>query len=323
VLEVTACAGEPDERVSLEIYNAVWPHEAVTMDAVASFQATARDYTGLLAYSGGTAVGSAAAAILPQRPHRVFALITVLAGHRRGGAGSALYQAVSAWAADRGITELEAAVSDDDPGSLAFARRRGFTEEVREVAVTLDLTGMAPPQVPLPEGIEIVTWAQRPDLGRGIYEAAAEGERDIPGAGNDEVEPFEDWQRNHFQGPGYSPGATFVAVAGEEVAGFAMLSLTAAQPAAAYHALTAVRRSWRGRGVARAVKAAQITWALENGYRQLHTRNEERNEPIRRLNAYFGYRPGTGRIYLVGPLAGEGHHVGETPAGGEGPAGGA
>jgi mycothiol synthase len=304
MLEVIACAGEPDERVSLEIYNTVWPHEAVTMDAVASFKATALDHTDLLAYSGGTAVGSGAVAILPARPHQIFALITVLAGHRRAGAGSALYRAVSAWAAGRGVTELLIPVSDDDPGSLAFAQRRGFTEEMHEVGVVLDLAGMAPPQVPLPGGIEIVTWAQRPDLGRGIYEAAAEGERDIPGAEDDEMEPFEDWQRNHFQGPGYSPDATFVALAGEEVAGFAMLSLTAARPATALHALTAVRRSWRGRGVARALKAAQITWALENGYRELHTRNEQRNEPIRRLNAYFGYKPGTGRIYLVGPLAG-------------------
>lgn len=314
MLEVIACAGEPDERVSLEIYNAVWPHEAVTMDAVASFKATARDHADLLAYSSGAAVGSAAAAILPQRPHQVFAFITVLPGHRRAGVGSALYQAVSAWAADRGITELEVAVSDDDPGSLAFARRRGFTGELHEVGMVLDLTGMAPPEVPVPGAIEIVTWAQRPDLDRGLYEVVEEAERDIPGSENDDVEPFEDWLRNHREGPGYSPEATFIAlaraetaaaeVADEEVAGFAMLSLTAAQPSAAFHALTGVRRSWRGRGVARALKAAQITWALENGYRHLYTRNEQRNEPIRRLNTFFGYHPGPGRLYLVGPLAG-------------------
>jgi hypothetical protein len=41
-----------------------------------------------------------------------------------------------------------------------------------------------------------------------------------------------------------------------------------------------------------------------NGYTELHTRNEERNEPMQRLNAGLGYRPGIGRIYLVGPIAG-------------------
>jgi hypothetical protein len=52
------------------------------------------------------------------------------------------------------------------------------------------------------------------------------------------------------------------------------------------------------------LKAAQINWALANGYTELHTRNEKRNEPIRRLNARLGYRPGIGRIYLVGPVCG-------------------
>jgi GNAT superfamily N-acetyltransferase len=67
--------------------------------------------------------------------------------------------------------------------------------------------------------------------------------------------------------------------------------------------MTGVRRSWRGRGVARALKAAQIGWAKANGFEELHTRNDERNAPIRRLNAQLGYRPGIGRIHLRGPLA--------------------
>jgi predicted GNAT superfamily acetyltransferase len=65
--------------------------------------------------------------------------------------------------------------------------------------------------------------------------------------------------------------------------------------------MTAVKRAWRGRGIARALKATQINWALENGYTELHTSNEERNDPINRLNARLGYRPGVATIYLVGP----------------------
>ncbi|HUB37946.1 MAG TPA: GNAT family N-acetyltransferase, partial [Streptosporangiaceae bacterium] len=87
---------------------------------------------------------------------------------------------------------------------------------------------------------------------------------------------------------------------GEEVVGFAKLSLTA--PAAAGNSMTAVKRAWRGRGVASALKATEINWALANGYTELHTSNEERNTPVNRLNARLGYRPGVGRIYLVGPL---------------------
>ena len=58
-----------------------------------------------------------------------------------------------------------------------------------------------------------------------------------------------------------------------------------------------------GRGVARALKATQIGWAKARGYEALQTRNEERNAPIRHLNAEFGYEPAVGRVYLRGPLS--------------------
>ena len=56
-----------------------------------------------------------------------------------------------------------------------------------------------------------------------------------------------------------------------------------------------VKRAWRGRGIAGALKRAQIAWAKEPGYERIATANELRNEPIRRLNARLGYREGSGR----------------------------
>ena len=64
-----------------------------------------------------------------------------------------------------------------------------------------------------------------------------------------------------------------------------------------------VRRAWRGRGVAGALKRTQINWAKANGFRQLKTVNEERNEPVQRLNRRHGYRPEPGLITVRGPLS--------------------
>jgi GNAT superfamily N-acetyltransferase len=303
VLTVTACADEPDLQVGLDLYNAVWPHDQVTMDDVRSYLASVTDHVNHLAWLDGTAVGSAVSVIAPQRPERVFAIVTVLADRRRKGAGSALYQAISAWAAARDLSVLEVAVLDNDPESLAFAARRGFVKDRHDVGVVLHLAGIEPPVAEAPPGVEIVAWAHRPELSRGMYEVAVEAEPDIPGFEDDQMEPFDDWLAHDMQGPGDRPEATFVALAGQEVIGYAKFSLTQAQPTIAHHDLSAVRRAWRGRGVARALKATQINWAIANGYTELHTSNEERNEPIRRLNARFGYRPGIGRIYLAGPLA--------------------
>ena len=230
--------------------------------------------------------------------------MSVLPEHRRRGAGTALYEAISDWARERGLETIDTFVADNDDESLAFAKRRGFAEYSRQVGVSLDLTRIEPPSVAPPEGVEITTWAERPELARGIYEVVLEAAPDIPGDEDGMVEPFEDWLAHDMQGPGDRADATFVAVAGDEVIGYAKFSLSpTAQPTTAHHDLTGVKRAWRGRGVARALKATQIAWAKANGYEELRTTNDERNAPIRHLNEEFGYRPTVGRIYLKGPLA--------------------
>ena len=229
--------------------------------------------------------------------------MTVLAEQRGRGVGTAFYRAISVWTRERRLDVLEAVVSDDDAESLAFAERRGFAEDRREKGVVLYLGEIEPPPVEPPEGVEIVSWAERPELARGIYEVALEASPDVPGWEDEQMEPFEDWLVHDMQGSGDRPEATFVAVAGDEVVGYAKFSLTGAQPVTAHHDLTGVKRAWRGRGVARALKATQIGWAKANGFEELRTRNDERNAPIRHLNLEFGYRPAIGRIYVRGPLA--------------------
>lgn len=285
------------------MYNAVWPHDALTMDEVRHFKSTVISHVDVLARIEGDVVGSGFASIQPQRPEIAVALVTVLAEHRRRGAGTAFYRAISAWTRERGLDTIEAVVCDDDVESLAFAERRGFVEDHREKGVALPLAEVEPPSVEPPEGVDIVTWAERPDLARGMYEVAAEATPDIPGQEDEIVEPFEDWLAHEMQGSGDKPEATFVAVAGDEVVGYAKFSLTEAQPTTAHHDLTGVKRAWRGRGVARALKATQIGWAKVNGYLELRTRNDERNAPIRHLNREFGYEPAVGRVYLQGPLS--------------------
>ena len=304
MIEVSPIAGQADEQLSLDLYNVVFPHEKVGLDAVHSFKASVVDHIDLLARVDGQAAGSALAVIGPTRPKVVFALGAVLPEHRRRGVGAGLYDTVSKWTRERGIETIEAPIADDDPDSLAFAQKRGFKEDRREKGVALDLTRIEAPEVKLPEGVEIVSWAERPELDRGMYEVALEAEPDIPGAEDDEVESFDAWLPRHMQAAGDKPEATFVALAGDEVVGWAKFSLTDAMPTTAHHDLTGVKRAWRGRGIARALKATQIAWAKANGYEELQTRNDERNAPIRHLNEEFGYRPMVGRIYLQGPLAG-------------------
>lgn len=291
---------ETDELASLELYNTVWPHDTVTIEAVRAYRNSTLDYIDYLVSENGVILGSGVGAIFDYRVHRVATIITVLAEQRRRGAGTALYEAISSWASERGVREMEVVVAGNDAESLSVARRHGFTEDRREVDLVLSLTDVSPQQVQPPAGIEIVTWARRPELARGMYEIYLEIHPDIPGFEDVAAESFEDWMTHNMQRPTDSPEATFIALADGNVVGFAKLSLTTAT--AAGHAMTAVKRQWRGHGIASALKATEINWALSNGYTELHTSNELRNTPMMRLNTRLGYQPGIGRIYLVGPL---------------------
>ena len=303
MIEVSPAADSAEEQVSLEIYNAVWPQSAITMAEVESFKGSLLDYVDFLARIDGQAAGSGVGAVGPHRPNQVITVTAVLPEYRRRGIGTALYKAISEWAAERGLHKLFARVPDDDPASLAFARKRGFVQVTHEKGLVLNLADIDAPPAEPPDGVELVTWAERPGIERGLYEVALEALPDIPGQEDDAIEPFDDWLEHEMRGSGDLSEATFVALAGDEVIGYSKFSLTAARPKCAFHDLTAVKRAWRGRGIARALKATQIRWAKEHGYEELHTRNEERNEPIRRLNARFGYRPAVGLFYLEGPLS--------------------
>ena len=131
-----------------------------------------------------------------------------------------------------------------------------------------------------------------------MHDVAGEAIPDIPGSEAYVMFPREEFMERHLGPPHGLPEGTFVALAGDEVVGYAKLRPAGARPGAAINGLTAVKRDWRGRGIAGALKRAQVAWAAEAGYERLVTAVEERNEPIRRLNERLGYRPVPGRITL-------------------------
>jgi GNAT superfamily N-acetyltransferase len=277
--------------------------EADTVEGYLDWKRQARETIWLLASHEGRDVGTAIGVGGWHSPEGVArAEIRVVAGARGGGVGSALLTELSGWARPLGYRELTAPVKEDDPASLAWAERRGFVEVGRNSLLVLDLTAIETPRVEAPDGVEIVSWAERPGTERAMYEVAREAYPDVPGEDDAVVAPFEEWLSMDMQGAGDRPEATFLALAEGEVVAYAKLSLSRARPEVAMHDMTGVRRAWRGRGVARALKAAEIAWAKESGYERLETQNEERNEPIRRLNERFGYVVTPGTVTVRGPI---------------------
>ena len=85
------------------------------------------------------------------------------------------------------------------------------------------------------------------------------------------------------------PSGSFAALADGDVVGYAGLLRWADDATKAEHGLTVVRRDWRRRGLASALKERQIAWAVANGLRRLVTYTQTGNESMQTVNARLGY----------------------------------
>jgi GNAT superfamily N-acetyltransferase len=305
VTELRPVAGDADLALWVDVHNRVASIPVTAGELQAYRDALDGGEIHLLALLDREPTGVGFVAFEPEKLPRATAVawLGVLAEARGQGVGSALYRGLSAWGGPAGLEHFEGYVPATETESLAWAGRRGFEEIGRDTWLSLDLGTLGAVDAQPPDGIEIVVWADRPELARGIYGVACEAYPDVPGRDEDDMKSFEEWLALDMGGPGDRPEAVFVAVAGDDVVGYSKLHLSDARPTVAANDMTGVRRSWRGRGIAGALKRAQLVWAKERGFERLETANETRNIPIQRLNESLGYRPFSERVLLRGPLA--------------------
>ena len=247
----------------------------------------------LLAYRDGELAGSGLAG--RGDTGSGFAVPRVLPEHRRRGVGTALLRALAEHVEALGLRDV--GVKADDDGALAFARRFGFEEVGREVEQVREVAPNEPWPAS-PDGVELVSVAERPELLHRLYhEIALEAFEDMPTPGQIEITP-ERWEADWLTWP----EATFAALAGDELVGMAGLIHDGDRPERAEQALTAVRRDFRGRGVARALKETTIAWASDRGLREIYTWTQTGNENMRAVNEKLGYVTRTVSISLRRPL---------------------
>ena len=256
----------------------------------------------LVARVEGVAVGCAMSVVFPGMSADPFLWgdVSVLPAHRSRGIGGELLRRVSARGRELGKQGLQLEVKAGDAHSIRFVEQRGFAETEREHEVELDPAALGePPAVQPPPGVEIVSYAQRPDLEEEMYEVDREATADIPGLASSFDQTFEEWRRFAVERPTRDFDLTFLALAGGRVVGVAYMETLGET---CFHNLTGVRREWRGRGVASALKRAQIAGAHARGITKLTTGSQEDNAPMRRLNEKLGYRPTIANIVYQGPL---------------------
>ena len=212
---------------------------------------------------------------------RGFAAPRVLPAARRRGVGTALLRGLADHLVALGFTEVGSGV--EDQGSLEFAQRFGFEEVDRHVEQVRSIADERWPD--LPDGVEIVSLAERPDLFRRTYhELALEAFEDF--AVDEPLQiSLDAWEREWVNWP----EGSFVALAGDELVGCAGLVRDDDHPQRAENSLTAVRRDWRRRGLASTLKRATLAWAAENGIAEIYTWTQRGNEAMRTVNEKLGY----------------------------------
>jgi mycothiol synthase len=285
-MEVRPCVTDDDYDAWRRVRIAVIPGERC--DTVAEMRRQDSPHMLLLHASlGGSVVGSGVAD--RSDTGGGFVAPRVLPEHRRRGVGSALLRRLAEHVSALGLSELRAMV--DDPRSLGFAERFGFVEVDRQIEQVRPV-GFEPPPSALPAGVDVLTLDEHPQLWAACFETFG---RQVLA----DFALFEPLQVSAEQwSSSWAGDPMFLALYGGEVIGCAGLDRDTDRPDRGENALTAVRRDWRGRGVASHLKRRTLCWAAEHGLTELYTWTQAGNTSMLRLNEHLGYVTGKTSITL-------------------------
>jgi GNAT superfamily N-acetyltransferase len=284
---------DSDLDAYVETWNAITPGEPTTVEQQRERRARDPRRLHALVVEGGAVVGCGFAGP-SDSPGRGFLSPRVLPEARRRGVGTALLRELAGHLETCGFETASSHVDGNDAGSLAFARRFGFEEVDRQVEQVKAVGGEPRPRPP--DGVELVTIAERPELLAATHDLAVEGYADMATSTHVTIS-LDEWLAEEAT----LPGGSFVALHDGAVVGYSGLCRLP-DPATAEDGLTVVRRAWRRRGLAEVLKRAELAWAAENGIREIVTWTQRGNEGMRALNERLGYTYRSVSVSVSAPL---------------------
>ncbi len=144
------------------------------------------------------------------------------------------------------------------------------------------------------QNIEIVPVAELSlrdaDWQRRIYELDVSVTEDTPSPHPYTHAPFPLYAQNEFEDPNFMPEAWFVALADGQYVGMTNLGMANEAAKIMHTYFTGVRRDYRRRGIALALKVRAIRFAQNLGAHLILTNNEE-NNPMYLMNLALGFQP--------------------------------
>ncbi len=215
------------------------------------------------------------------------------------GIGGQLYEFLLDRLAAHQAQRVRAHVREDLPVARNFAAHRDFQETGHgdrpsrlDVRTANAEPGRQAAERLKGEGVQISTLEElsggEEEVLRDLHRLTNETYADISSSRQWMFMPFDEWHRLRT-GAGERPDMVWATKEGGGSVGLATLLFS--NEGSAYAGHTGVARTHRGRGIARALKHCQVTWARRHGVDYLFTENDVENAPMLRINTDMGYRP--------------------------------
>jgi len=221
--------------------------------------------------------------------------------HRNQGAGSLFYNHVMEVLKPREPRSFVTDTREDQPAAIRFLEKRGFKVVQRLPQSALDLAridrqhfaGIEKKMRELGVILLSLPELQTRDPGwkNQLYELEMEIEQDLPAPDPLARMPFEEWAKR-LEDPAFVPEGWVVALderEGEYI-GLSYVWVHKKRPETIDTGLTGVRRPFRRKGIATALKSKIIDFARNTGARRIRTENDE-NNPMFDLNLQLGFEP--------------------------------
>ncbi|MGH2495143.1 MAG: GNAT family N-acetyltransferase [Ktedonobacteraceae bacterium] len=292
-----------DYAAMIAIGRVIYPDYAATEDELRYWDEhrdPAHQFQRWVAEQDGRVVGIAyhSQSMDNYHPRKFWLDITVYPDAQHQGIGSALYEQVVQSVKQYDPLSLRARVREDMLPGIHFLQARGFQDVWREWESRLDVTTFDPSpyrglEAKLREqGIEVKTLKELesdPECYRQLHEMENEVARDIPSL-DVNVTPlsFEQYMDLFINNPQSLPDLHFVAVHHGAYVGTAGLWKSDAETDFVNN-LTGVKRPYRHRGIALALKLRCIDSARAYGGSTIKTWNDSPNTDMIALNQQLGF----------------------------------
>ncbi|GAA1558572.1 GNAT family N-acetyltransferase [Kribbella hippodromi] len=213
--------------------------------------------------------------------------------YRGRGIGTQLLTATHAELRSAGATSARVFA---EPGSVEWAAQFGY-RQTRQVHYAGIDPGKAQPAPEAPSKVRLVPLTEvEPHQ---LYAADQVAQRTKPGDARITSRPYDEWLAAVWRSPDTVLDLSFAAVYDEQVIAF---TLGIGDHTTIWSKMTSTMPEYRGRGLAKLVKATALRHAADAGVRGMYTANYDGNTPMLAVNDWLGYERIATHAVLISPM---------------------